>query len=78
MSAWKMINLFKKIKHIILGLWYNLQGINYDLLEKRMSICNKCEYKLELTKDVDICEKCGCVLRFKTRIKDESCLLKKW
>lgn len=73
-----MIKLFTKIKHIVLGFWYNLQGINYELMEKRMLICNKCEYKIKLTKNVDICEKCGCVLRYKARIKDEGCLLKKW
>lgn len=78
MPSRKMVKFFTKIKHIILGFWYNLQGVNYELMEKRMSICNECEYKIKLTKNVDICAKCGCVLRYKTRIKDEGCLLKKW
>ena len=42
-----------------------------------MEICNNCEYKIRLTKHVEICDKCGCVLSAKTRIKDEYCLLKK-
>jgi hypothetical protein len=78
MSAWKMIKLFKKIKHIILGWYYNFKGINYELLKTRMEICNKCEYKIRLTKNVEICDKCGCILSAKTRVKDEYCLLKKW
>lgn len=42
-----------------------------------MEICNKCEYKIRLTKNVEICDKCGCVLSAKTRVKGEYCLLKK-
>ena len=78
MYCWKMIKLFNKIKHIVLGWYYSLKGINYELLKTRMEICDKCEYKIELTKSISICAKCGCILKYKSRIKDESCLLKKW
>lgn len=78
MSTWKMVKLFKKIKHIIFGWWYNFIGINYELMNNRMKICNKCEYKIHLTKHIEVCSLCGCYLKAKTRIKDEYCLLKKW
>ena len=42
-----------------------------------LEMLNKCEYKTRLTKNVEICDKCGCVLSAKTRVKDEYCLLKK-
>ena len=73
-----MVKLFRKIKHIVLGWYYKLKGINYELMKTRMEICSKCEYKIQLTKNIEICAKCGCILSAKSRIEEESCLLKKW
>ena len=77
MCSRKMI-IFKKLKNIILGWYYKYKGINYELMKTRMEICNTCEYKIRLTKNVEICDRCGCVLSAKTRVIKESCLLKKW
>ena len=73
-----MKKVLNKIKYILLGNWYNLRGINYELMKKRMDICNTCDKKVHLTKNVSLCSECGCILKAKTRIKDEDCLLGKW
>lgn len=43
-----------------------------------MEICNRCNSKTRITKNVYICDLCGCVLDSKTRVKDEKCDLNKW
>ena len=73
-----MKKLFIKLKHIILGNLYNLIGVNYELMIKRLEICNKCDKKINLSQNVAICDECGCFLKAKSRIKDESCYLGKW
>lgn len=42
--------------------------------EKRMSICNGCEFKTALGR----CGKCGCVLAAKTKCDECSCPISKW
>ena len=73
-----MKKLFIKLKHIFLGNLYNLIGINYKLMNSRLEICSKCNEKANLTKNVEICSECGCILKAKARIEEESCYLGKW
>ena len=51
---------------------------NKKLSGERMEICNKCNEKTRITKNIYICGLCGCVLDSKTRVKDEKCELNKW
>ena len=46
-----------------------------ELVEYRMSICNSCEFLIELTKQ---CKKCGCIMPLKTKLKNSSCPIGKW
>jgi hypothetical protein len=43
--------------------------------DMRYAICLYCEH---LDKTVKICNKCGCFMPAKTRIKDAECPIKKW
>ena len=52
-----------------------------ELVEKRLSICQgtetipKCGMYNE---EKDTCRKCGCIVKYKTRLKEGSCPEKKW
>lgn len=70
--------MIKKIRNIILGWYYDFKGINYELMKNRMEICDKCDSKIRLTKTITVCAECGCPLKKKLRVKEESCLLGKW
>jgi|14_taG_2_1085336.scaffolds.fasta_scaffold03969_4 Rieske Fe-S protein len=45
--------------------------------DKRLSICNDCEYKGEYL-DVMVCTNCGCPLKVKSKIQGFHCPIKKW
>lgn len=72
-----MVKFLEKIRNIILGWLFKLFKIAPKLSEKRLDICNNCEYRKNSPLG-DICEKCGCVLDAKTRLIDEHCDLDKW
>lgn len=76
MSNRKMV--IKKIKHIILGTLNNILNRNKEIANPRLNICKRCSEKKYIFKMGYICKQCGCVLKSKTTIKDESCPLKKW
>lgn len=42
--------------------------------EKRMNICNECEFKTALGR----CGKCGCILAAKTKCDECKCPIDKW
>lgn len=73
-----MVNMFGKILHIFKGWYYDFIDFNPKLMEDRMEICNRCSSNKRITKSVSICAECGCPLKKKTRVKEESCLLGKW
>ena len=73
-----MVKILKKIKHIFIGWWYSFRGINYELMQSRLNICNNCEHHVRIMKNVYVCSICGCFTDKKARVKDESCSLKKW
>lgn len=68
----------KMIKNILIGWFNSIFDRNKKLSEERMEICNKCNEKTRITKNIYICGLCGCVLDSKTRVKDEKCELNKW
>lgn len=48
---------------------------NKDQVDERISICEKCEFFIKITKQ---CSKCGCFMNLKTRLTDASCPEGKW
>lgn len=72
-----MGSTIKKLKNIIIGTFRNIFGLNEDLAQKRMKICNKCICKVYY-KGFIICEECGCILDSKVRVQDEKCNNNKW
>ena len=69
--------MVNKIKHIIIGWIRKLFGLEQDLANIRLAICNQCPNKIK-TSLGDACNECGCILDAKTRVKDEHCDLDKW
>jgi uncharacterized paraquat-inducible protein A len=48
---------------------------NIEEIERRMSICQECEFFLPKQKR---CMKCGCFLRWKTALRSQKCPIEKW
>lgn len=46
-----------------------------DEIEKRIAICESCEFYIKSTTN---CKKCGCFMKMKTKFKDMSCPIMKW
>lgn len=46
-----------------------------DIIDKRLAICNSCEFLFKLT---GTCKKCGCFVSKKTRVSTQSCPISKW
>lgn len=53
----------------------NLQNINPEDFEKRMSICKECPEFIKLTQ---MCKECGCYMPSKTKSTIASCPIGKW
>ena len=70
-------NLFLKIRNIIVGNWKNLTGYTSDEVERRRSICKKCDSNIKFM-GTRICEHCGCIIKSKTAVLTEKCLMNKW
>lgn len=69
--------MFLKIKYIIQGYFYWFiskfkELKNHKLYLQRLEICEKCNKNKN-----GICEKCGCVVKAKTK-SDSQCPLNKW
>lgn len=84
MSSWKMVitnwikAIFTKPLKILKSIYFNMFGIEEDLAQKRLKICNSCPQKQDIKFVGDICGECGCILDNKTRLRDENCDLCKW
>ena len=68
-----------KVGEIIMGA-SNLivKSEEIEILSKeRMEICNKCPFKVKQL-GLDVCEKCGCILKLKTRSVESKCPENKW
>lgn len=72
------MKLLRKLRNIIIGNINNLFGLNKEISNNRMLICDKCEHEIILFKIGKICNKCGCILKAKTTIENEHCKLNKW
>lgn len=49
--------------------------VDDSIFEKRLKICDDCE---EYIKDRKRCNKCGCFMTYKAKLKRVSCPLNKW
>lgn len=67
----------KKIRHIIIGWSLKLFGLQDDLANRRLVLCETCDKRVK-TSLGDACGECGCILDAKVRIEDEHCDLDKW
>ena len=71
------MNLFLKIRNIIVGNWRNLTGYQSDEMKRRLDICKSCEHNVKFG-NTRICDQCGCILKSKASIDSEKCLMNKW
>jgi hypothetical protein len=53
----------------------NPLNVSDDEKNRRLSICNSCEFYI---KEQERCSKCGCYMAVKTYLKAESCPVGKW
>lgn len=60
-------------KKLIKGVGAILFGINKTLAKPRLEICSNCPFNT-----LGFCEQCGCYIRAKVRLKEESCPIEKW
>lgn len=75
MSCKQMV---KKIKHILLGTYYNLFHKKQEVAYPRLKICAQCEHNKVLFRFGNYCNICGCLLKSKTTVLDEKCPMNKW
>ena len=71
------MNLFLKLRNIIVGNWRTLTGYQSDMQKRRLDICKKCDHKMKYM-GTEICDLCGCILKSKASIESEKCLMNKW
>lgn len=62
---------------IIKGNWFRLKDKNYRLYIIRYKKCKFCK-ELEDTPVGEVCGLCGCPLKSKLRVAEETCELNKW
>lgn len=72
-----MKKYINKIRHIIIGWSLKLFGLENDLANRRLVLCETCCKKVK-TNLGDVCKLCGCVLDAKVRVEDEHCELYRW
>lgn len=51
----------------------NVEFISQDERNKRIQICNVCEYNR-----MKVCAQCGCMIDLKTKLKKAECPIGKW
>lgn len=74
-----IMKLLQKLRNIIVGNWRNFTGQALtEEGQRRLNICMGCDKKAQITKNEWICKECGCILRAKVQILEESCYLGKW
>ena len=50
-----------------------------EIIQKRRDICQSCEHRrVEHVTQTPLCDKCGCVIKWKTAASGQSCPEKKW
>lgn len=73
-----MENFVMKIKHIILGTYYNITNKRQDIAYPRLQTCSRCESNKVGFGFGNYCDICGCLLKSKTTVSDETCPIGKW
>ena len=73
-----MKKFLNKLRNIVVGTYYNICNKHNDLANERLPICENCEYKINLSQKIHMCDQCGCILESKVRVKLEHCPLNKW
>lgn len=77
-EGWRfLMNLFLKLRNIIIGNWRNLTGYQSDETRRRRSICKSCDHNIKFS-GIRVCELCGCPIKSKTTVENEKCLSNKW
>ena len=71
------MNLFIKLRNIIVGNWRNFTGYTSDETKHRRQICKHCSENIKYM-GVRICSRCGCPIKSKTTVESEKCLMNKW
>ena len=69
--------IFNKIRNIIIGNWRSMIGFQSDETIRRRQICKTCEHNIKFG-GTRICDQCGCIIKAKTTIESEKCLMNKW
>lgn len=70
-----MQSCFKKTKKIVMPLLQTVFHNRALVSDKRLEICKTCpHYNLDWGR----CEKCGCIMKFKTIIMNSECPIGKW
>ncbi len=67
--------LKEKLDHVAKKAEEQIEYMTSDESEKRIEICRSCEH---LIPSIMQCKKCGCLMKFKTRIKTARCPVDKW
>ena len=78
MQTTRITLYFRKVINIITGWYRKLFRKNTELSKKRIEIGNKCEHNIRLTKNINICDLCGCEIVAKSLVESEKCLNDKW
>jgi hypothetical protein len=58
--------------------WNLIDGsprVTRNVARERFNICRECP---ELIKPINVCGKCGCMMKLKTKLADATCPLGKW
>jgi hypothetical protein len=71
------MNLFLKIRNIIVGNWRNIRGYQSDEMKRRLDICKTCEHNIKYM-GARVCDQCGCIIKSKAAVESEQCLMNKW
>ena len=74
----KKLNYYiEKLRHIVIGWFLKLCGLENNLANRRLVFCDTCDRKIK-TSLGDACGECGCILDAKARVEDEHCDLGRW
>ncbi len=83
-AAKKIADAVSHVAHGAVGLAKAATGIDRppeQIIEERRKICRACPHAVPCVANVGKrckCAKCGCLLRAKTAVMEESCPLQKW
>lgn len=72
-----LIGILKHPINIFKGNWFRLKNANYYLYITRYKKCKFCK-ELEDTPIGEVCGICGCPLKSKLRVSEETCEINRW